>query len=330
MHSYAAQKLKLSPHQHTGKKLPHHHTSYGVLLLLLLVTGYLFINYSRVAVAGPVSSSGSVNLSGIMPGPPPSSPAVIEKPTAAQRFADQHIQVSGTCPDETVVQIVRNGIFAGSVNCGGGKFQLSIDLLAGSNTLLARVVDNLGQAGPDSATVEVFYDPPTTLPAPTPGPTSPTLQPPTPSALAPLLLTSDSYYRGVLVNQDMRLDLTITGGQNPYAVEIIWGDGERTLLARADSGQFLTSHSYPHGGIYNIVINLKDKNGESFYLQLAALVNGTAVPVASTTKPASPGIVGGNRFLWPAYLIITGFILAFWLGERFEVYWLKRQHRLTV
>lgn len=331
MHSSALKKFNLVHHRHTGKKLPHHHTSYGFLLLIMISTGYLFSTYSPPAGADPASSSGSIGLSGIMPGPPPSTPAVIEKPVEGQNFTNQHIVVSGTCPDSSIVQILRNDIFAGSVNCEAGKFQLSIDLLPGANRLLAKVVDNLGQAGPDSATTNVYYDPPKNIVTPDPNQKTPNtpIRPGTPTKpnIPPLLLTTESYYRGSLVNQKAILDLTVEGGTPAYALEVHWGDGESILIPRSEAGRFSTEHLYKTGGIFNIVINASDSAGSKFYMQVAVLVNGTP-PIATgnitDTNSSSP-----TSLIWPVYLLITGFIGVFWLGERFEFFLLKRSHKLA-
>ena len=61
----------------------------------------------------------------------------------------------------------KNDIFAGSSVCTtDGTFSFEIDLLAGQNTLVARVFDALNQVGPDSNSVVVYYDAPANTSSP--------------------------------------------------------------------------------------------------------------------------------------------------------------------
>src|SRR5690348_1654188 len=120
--------LKISHRGHSGRLKPHEYTSYGPLMLVLVVVGVL-LTISTVS-AGTLTSSGSVGLTGIMPGPPPTTAATIAVPGTGESFTTSPITVRGTCPQNTLVEIFKNNIFAGSTACDStGNYSLSIDLL---------------------------------------------------------------------------------------------------------------------------------------------------------------------------------------------------------
>ncbi len=59
-------KLKLSHRRHTGKRLPAHRTSLGLLVLAVLFSG-IILGYTTSARADTTAPSGSVSVSGIVP-----------------------------------------------------------------------------------------------------------------------------------------------------------------------------------------------------------------------------------------------------------------------
>lgn len=153
--------LKLSAHEHTGHKRPHEHTSYALLAVLLFAVGVMLSFFT--AHAGdltwtrPLPKAGSIGITGTMPGKPPTTGATIATPTDGQHFSSSPIEFSGTCPADTLVELFRNDIFAGSTVCSeDGKYTATIDLLSGANTFVARVYDALNQAGPDSNKVTAY------------------------------------------------------------------------------------------------------------------------------------------------------------------------------
>lgn len=305
--------IKLSPHKHTGKYLPHKSTSHGALLALLLIVGGLLVFGTRAAVlVSAAASSGSVSLGGMVSGPAPQSAAGIQQPVTGQTFRDRSITVKGTCPTGSFVQIFRNGIFAGTAVCNGNSFSLRIDLVIGKNDLVAKVFDNLGQFGPESAAVIVYYKP---LVAP---------------SNQQLLVTTESSYQGVSVGEKLNLKITIAGGEAPYAAVIKWGDGTQSVVAREMPGQFTVDHTYREGGIYDVSVEVTDRGGNHAELQTVVLVNGLAKPLAnivntpSLTQEVSPFLT----IIWPLYLILLLVVTSFWLGERYELFKLKRAGKL--
>jgi hypothetical protein len=305
--------LNLSHHAHSGRLRPHEYTSYPALALLLVSVGVVLAVCS-VSAASPPPQSDSIGLSGTMPAKPPATAAVITSPSGGAHFSTSPVTISGTCPPDTLVEIYKNNIFAGSVPCGdNGKFSIDVDLLIGQNVLIARVYDVLNQPGPDSNPITVYYD---ALPAQA-------------SSLAPLyfggsqlLLNTDAVYRGIFPGQLLSMPLTILGGLPPYAVNIQWGDSSNTVVPRNDNITFSVTHTYHKPGTFQITLQGSDAQGRVAFLTVAAIVNGQ--PPAATTSKGTNVPMNKLLALWPLYVSSTAVVFSFWLGERREKHLLEK------
>jgi hypothetical protein len=302
--------LKLSQHKHSGHLRPHEHTSYIPLGLLLLIVGFALMAYTAYAATpytGP--ESGSIGLSGNMPGKPPTTAAVITVPTDQQHFSISPVIVSGTCPDNTLVEIFKNDIFAGSTPCDdNGSYSIDTDLLIGKNTLTAKVYDALNQSGPDSNPVIVFYD---ALPSQGSALASLGLD------SAQLLLNTDAIFRGIFPNQELSMPIDILGGMPPYAVNIQWGDATNKVISRNNNVSFDAGHQYTKAGTYKVSIQATDSVGRVAFLTVATIVNGQPAVVATTTSTDTSS-VSKLLVLWPLYTGATAIVASFFLGERRE------------
>jgi hypothetical protein len=303
--------LKISHHQYSGQLRPHEHTSYIPLAALVLVVGIIMatFSFSSANAATPYTGpeAGSIGLTGTMPAKPPQTAATIIKPTNGQHFTTSPITVSGTCPKDTLVEIYKNNIFAGSTPCeSNGTFSLQIDLLYGQNVLKAQVYDVLNQAGPESNSVTVFYD--TAFPVAVP------------SSFfnftgAQLILSTDAAYRGSFPNQALNVPITVIGGTPPFAINVQWGDGSNDLISRTDNTTFNLSHTYKKPGTYKIVIQGTDSKKLVAYLTVAAIINGQPDALASAqSKPP----VSKLFILWPILAIAATMVFSFWMGEQRE------------
>lgn len=312
--------LKLSHHKHSLKIRPHEHTSYVPLGFMLLIVGFALTSfstsvYSATPYDGP--EAGSVGLTGVVPGKPPTTAATIDKPTNGQRFSVTPITVSGSCPKNTLVEIFKNDIFAGSTVCSdNGKYTLEIDLLIGQNILVAKVYDALNQSGPDSNTVTVFYD---ALPTQS-------------DSLSPfnfggnqLLLNTDAVFRGVFPKQTMTVPLDILGGTPPYAVNVEWGDATNKVVPRNDNATFNVTHEYQKSGTFQVQFQATDAGGRVAFLTVAAIVNGQPDPAIATAPVAS---INQLLVLWPLYTAAIAVTISFWLGEQREKQVLKKRGQL--
>lgn len=308
--------LKLSHHHHSLRLRPHEHTSYlplAILLLLVSLPLTVFTAYAGTPYTGP--EAGSIGLTGTMPAKPPTVAATITTPGNGQRFSSSPVPVGGTCPKETLVEIYKNDIFAGSTPCtSSGTFSLDVDLLIGQNTLVAKVYDALNQPGPDSNQVTVFYD---ALP--------PQAGPLTPLNLggSQIILNTDAVFRGVFPERELVIPIDIVGGTPPYAVNIQWGDATNKMVPRGDNATFRVAHTYHKPGTYQITLQATDSGGRVAFLTVAVIVNGqpSITPVASTTS--SSATMNKLLVLWPLYVASVAVLISFWLGERREKQLLK-------
>ncbi|TAL14611.1 hypothetical protein EPN95_02305 [Patescibacteria group bacterium] len=308
--------LKLSHVAHTAHLRPHEHTSYVPLGILLLVVGLSLIAYTAAA-SSPGPEAGSIGLTGTVPAVPPTVAAIITSPKDQQHFNTSPVTYSGTCPANTLVEMYKNDIFAGSVNCTSkGTFSVDIDLLFGENKIIARVYDVLNQAGPDSAPITNFYD---VLPAQS-------------GALTPidfggtqLLLNTDAVFRGSFPGQELSVPIDVLGGTPPYAVNIQWGDSNNKVVPRNSNDTFNAGHTYAKPGTYQISIQATDAAGRVAFITVASIINGqpSATGTGSTSTPAST--TNELLVLWPLYTSAIGILGSFWLGERREKQILRKR-----
>ena len=288
---------------------------------MLVVVGFaltVFSNsvWSATPYDGP--ESGSIGISGTMPGKPPTTAATIQRPSNGQRFSTSPVTFSGTCPKNTLVEIFKNDIFAGSTVCtDSGTFVVEVDLLIGQNVIIARVYDALNQPGPDSASLTLFYD----------------ALPPQAGALTPLdfggnqlLLNTDSAFRGIFPEQVLSVPINVLGGTQPYAINVQWGDNRNDVISRNDNEVFNASHTYKKPGTYQVILQATDAGGRVAFLSVASIVNGQPSSVAT----ASSSVATPNQLLllWPLYTASLSIVVSFWLGEQREKRLLKKHGQL--
>ncbi len=296
----------LLPKGNTGKVRGHEHTAYISLTILLLVVGLCLSTFTVGAWERPGPAAGSIGLTGVMPGKPPTKGATIVTPTTGQSFTQTPVVISGTCPTNTLVEIFKNDIFAGSTPCGNdGKFSIETDLLIGSNILIARVYDALNQAGPDSNSVTVSYNPGLSAAS---GLTSLNFGGPQ------LIINTDAVFRGAFPNKEMTIPIDILGGRAPYAVNIQWGDSTNKVVSRPDNASFRVPHTYAKAGTYQLSIQATDADGRVAFLTVASIVNGQPDPevVAATKANTTTSLLFA---LWPLYASIFAMTISFWAGE---------------
>ncbi len=303
--------FKFCHHRHSGRIAPHEYTSYLPLGILLLVVGLTLGAYTVNAEDHPAPIAESISVTGVMPAAPPTTAAVIISPVNGQHFSATPVTVTGTCPKNTLVELFKTDIFAGSTPCTSeGTFSVDIDLLVGSNILIARVYDDLNQAGPDSNVVSVYYD---ALPAQTSPLNLPNL------GGSQLLINSDAAFRGVFPNQNLTVPISILGGTAPYAINIQWGDSTNKVIPRDSNVTFNTSHIYTKAGTYKITIQATDANGRVAFLTVTAIVNGQPSTMTATTNGGSKTSTTNTILvLWPLYTAALAAVISFWLGEQRE------------
>jgi hypothetical protein len=294
-------------------KLPIHRLPYAIFALLTLVVVVLALPTAAFAATPPPNpQSGSVGLEGTISSPPPSKAATITTPVTGRSFNTLPVTVNGLCPQGTMVKMFSNNIFVGSVKCDNGSFSLQIDLFSGQNELIARVYDDLDQAGPDSNTVTVNFADPTF------------------SAFDNRVsLTSTFARRGANPGESLVWPIVISGGVGPYALSVDWGDGKAISLKSVQfSGAVNVDHVYDSAGVYRVIVKVTDSKGSTAYLQLIGVGNGAVSATGSNTKGggASTATVVKTKYSFIPSLVAIPLIFAtFWLGRKYELQALRRR-----
>jgi len=212
-----------------------------------------------------------------------------------------------------MVKLFSNNIFVGAVRCSNGSYSLQIDLFSGQNDLVARVFDDLDQAGPDSNLVTVtFVD--ANLGA----------------FEGRVTLSSPFARKGANPSETLVWPIIISGGTGPYALSVDWGDGKPiTLKSIPFSGNINIDHIYDAAGVYRVIVKVTDSKGSTAYLQLIGVANGAVSAASATTKDSGGGTVTVTKTkvsIIPSLVAIPLILLSFWLGRKFELQSLR--HRI--
>ncbi|MCA9334593.1 hypothetical protein KC953_00445 [Candidatus Saccharibacteria bacterium] len=340
-------KLRLLHHVHTGHVVHRHHTSYPILLILLVITGFfVFVGYDISAADTNVSVGVTV------PAEPPTQGAVITSPKNGTVSKKAIIDVEGTCSITSEVVVYSNNTIVGSTLCTTeSTFQLKIQLFGGVNKLTALNYNGMNQAGPITPSVKVIYvAPPNTgatnvpihpiiVPGVTPTPPESCVQIPTSEACNKSYVTSCSDYNSgtdMPISRDVRvavicmqrhvstdgettIGVLVWGGSSPYAVTINWGDGSvDTVKSVNKPGYFTATKKYAAKGQYTIELQAFDSNGKQAYMQ-------ATIDVSGPDKPKDfVGYVSSNMNLsWfdspvPTYFLAVAMVIGFWAGDYFE------------
>jgi hypothetical protein len=347
----AASLVSIAPHPHTGRSMHRRHTSHGVLLLALILTGILLFNNLGALRAYGLSSSGSQTVTVNVLGTPPTIGADITYPTNNSITKSPQIQVAGTCEPSTLVATYNNGISAGSSMCSvSGGYTTVIQLIVGVNILQSQDYDGLNQPGPVTAQVlitreqdpvpVITVDPEIPAIATTPADIAPN---PTPVIVPPAPQPADNpcfdttkldgldmknptiivncIKRSIFSGDTITMPIRVVGGTAPYALSIDWGDGLTDLKTVLDSDYHNYQHTYKTAGIISVHIRTTDAKGLTSFLQTVVQVNGSAATGAPTSGFNS--VLSGLGSIWteapvPLYVAAVTLVLGFWVGDIFQ------------
>lgn len=273
-----------------------------------VVASLLVLSFAS-QVVNAATEEGSVGLEGKISAPPPKQGATITFPTNGATVTETPITVTGICPDGLLVKVFKNNVFAGSAICKNGSYSIKVDLFGGKNELVARVYDELDQAGPDSNKITVNF--------PVAGF----------NIGQRVSLTSPFAKRGANPGSTLTWPIALSGGTGPYAITVDWGDGKTPdVISQQFAGTFNISHVYDNAGVYVITVRASDKNGDVAFLQLVGVGNGPAAQSTEGGDAAGGGTVTKTRILWqPIVLTVPLLAAAFWLGRRHELFVLRKR-----
>lgn len=325
--------VRIVHHRHSGKRLPWYYTSYVLLFFLLVLTGAVLLFASSAARADQ-QAQGSIDLNGQVNGPPPSEAATITNPKNGAHTSTNLIDVDGSCTPGLLVEIYRYAIFAGSTYCTSQEtFHVSITLIPGPNDLKARISDSIGQYGPDSSVVTVYYDLPKQIPGKVPIKEI---------TQRPFLIYTQSIQRGASTTQDTVMKYELNGGKPPYAISINWGDNSNNdVFLQNDEGDFSATHHFKEGGQYTVTISGSDAANNQAIIMTTIAVQGSkgvvfvAQPACNNFASASSTycllsnqLVHIVNSIWPAFIVACLMTFSFWLGERVVLSHLPKRLRL--
>jgi hypothetical protein len=356
--------LRLIEPKHTGKLISHRHTSHVALIIILVTVGIFMYASQGVTSATKFVGGGSVNVSVVVPGPPPTVGAEIIAPVDGVTLDSiSAIQVSGTCAKNSFVVVYDNKSLAGSASCTtNGNFSLLVQLIEGDNSLTALNFDNLNQVGPVTPSVlvkvKINKDVITTA-----GSSTETTEPTTPEVPIPVLPLNPSIIGGVttdmsacsdympptylktggephvefvcvprLINPltDKDVGLLVWGGTPPYAIYLSWGVSEKnTIISMPSPGYKTVSVKYDVAGFFSVAANMVDAKAHKTVANASIQVNGAPVlqNTAATIGNSLKNSLSDSTV--PLYILAVAITLGFWGGDIFDRYYGARspQHK---
>jgi hypothetical protein len=271
-------------------------------VLLLLCVGVLLGGVTFHSFAD------SYTINAIVPASIPSAPAIITSPADQSHFTTSSITVSGTCPENSYVDLSDNNVFSGSAICGATQttFAIDTDVALGSNVLSAQVYNVTNQPGPTSSPITVFLDNPVQPPAPTPASTPTTLQ----------VTSQDNTAYSNGITTVVSPYVTERGTAPPYSyVVVTFHSGTLTCATYADAhGNWSCTLDQPlPPGIHAVDITARTPQGQllifpAFYIRVSAAIE----PLQPAHQAAAPFFIGTDYSYTPR---ISGksFSLAFTL-----------------
>lgn len=298
----------------TGKLLHHRHTSFAILVAILLLAFFSFtVFFLSVRHKSNVLSS-TIELQGVVTASPPTLSPTITAPVGGQHFTNKIVDAKGTCEEDRIVEVFLNGIFAGSTVCENGLFNIAVSLFSGSNIVTARLRDNLGQTGPESSIVSIFYDLPSGA---------------NQDRINDLFIRVDSYYRGIFPGMTLKTEPEIVGGKGPYQLVIDWQDGESFQITVPNHGKVSATHVYDKPGVYKIRYSVKDGQGTEYSLFSLVVVNGVVVGSPESSSGVTEITQNLNAINTPIFIILSIasiIVISFWLGEHLAYRKALRKH----
>jgi hypothetical protein len=294
--------------------------SWRLIIGSLFVSSFFFVINTATTSALVLPQANNpqataVGLSGTVTSPPPSVAATIGTPTNGQVFTTLPITVQGICQSGLLIKLYINNVFVGAADCVNNSYSITTALFNGTNILIVKDFDSLGQEGPDSSSITVQFNNPNV------------------GSGVGVTLTSTFAKLGVSPGTTLQWPVAISGGSPPYAVNIVWGDGKPAdLMSEANATNFNINHIYDTAGVYTILAKATDTQGNVAYLQLVGVANGVVGQGSSNNKLNSPtaasnkGIKLNNSTIYVIFgIMFVAFVLAFWLGSRHKLDTIKKK-----
>lgn len=279
-----------------------------------------------------VASADTYNVNASVPYEAPSQAATINHPDDGAAVEDVQQTITGTCQIQnpaTVISIWRDGVVLGSVSCASGSYSVQIILKIGQNSLIAKTANASGIYGPDSLKrIYVVKQPVVVEPLP-PAVNQPTTTESHQAAtneggISGLTLTTEAPFDILPATKQATIRVIVGGGQQPYTLQLKWGDGSTESHSLTEAGTYEFVHMYLVHKAYSVYANVRDVLG-AYSEFVFAVVSGTKTTPAtagssskSSSQQSEPWrLVGVVWYIWLLLIFAVCFLLyTYWLGYR--------------
>jgi hypothetical protein len=95
------------------------------------------------------------------------------------------------------------------------------------------------------------------------------------------------------------------------------------LISQGTTGTIILKHTYKSAGVYKVIVKATDKNGGTAFLQLTGQATGATQ--SNTKKDGGNSVVRVEVLWWPALAMLPLIFAAFWVGQRHELFSLRKQ-----
>lgn len=304
--------LQLHPHKHTGKVLPHKHTSYGVLFLLMIIPVLLMAVVDRMTTA-----AADYSISATVPASIPEGAPVITSPVDGSTTTNSSVTIIGTCPPSNqpvIIAVYDKDAFIGSTQCSSeGTFSLQVTLSPGLHELRAVIISATGDVGSSSDSIAI------TRAADTINESSLSISDQNTGLRDVVRLHLKDPYIVLDYQGNTTLSLQVLGGESPYSLHIEWGDGSSDTYRIADSSDQHFAHKYQILGTYGVVVTATDATGEQMTVHSTAITyalqNRAWFDDSASLGSVSPLVAFLDRYVWHIYIATLSSLVFLWYIE---------------
>jgi len=279
------------------------------------------------------ASADTYNVNASVPYEAPTQAATINHVDGGAAVEDVQQTITGTCQIQnptTVVSIWRDGVVLGSVPCVSGSFSVQVILQIGQNSLVAKTANASGIYGPDSTKRTYVVKQPVVVEPLPPEVNQPTTTESHQAAtnqggISGLTLTTEAPFDILPATKQATIRVVVGGGQQPYTLQLKWGDGSTESHSLTEPGTYEFLHTYLVQKTYSVYANVRDVLG-AYSEFVFAVVSGTKTTTntsGSTSNSSSAQQTGPWRlagvvwYIWLILLLGLCFLLyTYWLGYR--------------
>jgi hypothetical protein len=189
-------------------------------------------------------------------GSAPSEPPTIDQPPTST-VTDNETTIEGTAPPNSQVTLYNGGRPIGSTFADQyGRWRITFTLNAFEYNLQVQACQG-ETCGEKSDIIRLFYQPP--------------------NGQQQFYATTDQFASIIGVGEKLEIPIRVIRGEQPFAIEVRWGDGRSQQLSR-QARQFSVTHAYERIGQYSGTIVVTDADNKTSTIMFSVLVVGASEP----------------------------------------------------